>query len=297
MKTIGMIVPTVDNSFFSSLVCEVEKYMHRQGYLTLVASVNNQAESEKEYLSALASMCQGLICVSGLDRLPEQLLDENFPLVWVDRKPRSVRPIPWVANDDGQAMEEAASRLIAKGCREIILLPGYQGQEESSFRIEGYKKALERHGLPFKAENVLKRKARKSSEAESEELVEQLLKDGRKIDGLITSSDRAAFGVMSALNKVGYYVPEDVRLMSFDNSPFAAIGPASLTAIDRHPERLAAKACEILLAIIANRDQTRSCCSSLQEPENSKDRMQKAVEPIPSTTIVEIELVERTSTR
>lgn len=270
---IGMIVPTVDNSFFSSLVCEVEKYMAAQGYLVLTASVGNQADREKEYLQKLAEMSEGLICVSGLNELPENLLSEGFPLVWVDRRPRSSSSIPWIANDDARAMHKAAKDLIEKGCREIVLLPGFQAEDEYSPRIEGYRQALEDYGLKYKEENILRRQAKKSSEAESEELIEKLLKDGRKIDGVIASSDRAAFGVMSALNKVGYYVPEDVRLMAFDNSPFAAIGPASLSAIDRHPDVLAQKACQVLLGLI---------------------HQERDVLP---ETIVDVELVERTSTR
>ena len=97
---------------------------------------------------------------------------------------------------------------------------------------------------------MLHRQGEKSSEAESEELVRNLLRGGVEIDGIITASDRAAFGAMAGLRSVGLYAPEDVRLISFDNSPYSTMASPAITALDRNPAALAQKACQILLASI-----------------------------------------------
>ena len=250
MKTIGMIIPTADNTFFANLAVEVEKAMSDKGYQTLIASSANDAEKEKEYLKSLAQT-DGIICVSGLSVLPEDLLPENFPLIWVDRVPGSEREIPWVANDDEKAMEEAAKYLIEKGCRNIVLAPGFIAEHQDNPRVKGYRKAPENHGIEYRNDFILNRKGEKSSEKETEELVQELMHKGYKVDGIITSSDRAAFGAIEALKKVGYYVPEDVRLISFDNSPYTAM--SSITAIDRNAKAIAEKACEVLTDLIQNK--------------------------------------------
>lgn len=248
-KWIGMIVPTLNNSFFSSLASSVEKEMRRRGFETYVADSANNVSNEIVSIRQLESLgANGIISVSGLAELPEDLVSEDTPIVWVDRRPESKREIPWVGNDDASAMELAVEHLIERGCRTILLLPGYVAQDKDNPRVEGYRRALEKNGIPFRAEYVLNRLGRKSSEEEAGELITKAVRDGIIMDGIITSSDRAAFGAGRALQRIGYFVPEDVRLVSFDNSPYAAFASPSLTTLDRRPEELAKRASEVLCA-------------------------------------------------
>ncbi len=251
MKMIGMIVPTVDNSFFSALAAAVQKEMRGQGIQTLIYSCDNDVETEKEAFRHLVSLrAAGIICVSGLRELPRDLMEDPLPLVWVDRVPSSEQPIPWVANDDCAATETAARYLIDRGCRNILLMPGFLAEGQESPRVTGYKNALKKAGIPYQEQFVLKRRGERSSETESEELVRDLLQQGYRFDGIITASDRAAFGVMAGLRSVGLYVPEDVRLISFDNSPYSAMAAPSITSLDRNPAALAEKACRQLLRLM-----------------------------------------------
>lgn len=251
---IGMIVPTVDNPFFASLVCQVERVLKAQGFGLLVCSSANDAETEKDnFRLLLQSGVRGILCVSGLSALPESLVPEDCPLVWIDRVPQSDRPIPWVANDDAQAMEEAADYLIEKGCKNILLLPGFLAEGQQSPRVAGYRKALETHEIPFREEYVLRRSGKQSTEAETEELVQSILRRGLRIDGILASSDRSAFGAIAALRSVGLYVPEDVKLICFDNSPYSTMATPAITALDRNPDRLAQTACQLLLRRLAGK--------------------------------------------
>ena len=248
-KWIGMIVPTLNNSFFSSLASSVEKEMRVKGFETYVADSANNVSNEIVSIRQLESLgANGIISVSGLAELPEDLVSEDTPIVWVDRRPESKREIPWVGNDDASAMELAVEHLIERGCRTILLLPGYVAQDKDNPRVEGYRRALEKNGIPFRSEYVLNRPGRKSSEEEAGELITKAVRDGIIMDGIITSSDRAAFGAGRELQRIGYFVPEDVRLVSFDNSPYAAFASPSLTTLDRRPEELAKRASEVLCA-------------------------------------------------
>ena len=243
MKTIGMIVPTTDNSFFSSLAHEVTRKMKELGYRVMIMDSGNDAETEKDYLTSEVS---GFIDISGLKEVPEL----KVPTVFADRKPESLKPIYHIANDDEQAMKEAAEYLLEKGCRNIVLMPGYIAEQQDNPRIRGYRRALEEAGLEFDETNVITRQGTASSELETAELVLNRMREGKKIDGIITSSDRAAFGALRALGSVGLYVPEDVKLISFDNSPYSSMASPSITSIDRNPKFMAEKACETLIALM-----------------------------------------------
>lgn len=261
-KMIGMIVPTMDNSFFSSLAVQVERVMDQEGFRTILASCDNDARKEKEYFRILSDAeVDGIICVSGLSEWPEGLIPDSLPLVWVDRVPASDRKIPWVANDDAKAMEMAVDHLIERGSRDILLLPGYLAEQQESPRVKGYKAALKKHGIPFRPEYVLNREGKKSSEEETGFLIRQLFASGITADGVITSSDRAALGAITALSSIGYFVPEDVRLISFDNSSYSSMASPSITALDRKADRLAERTCRILFQMLSgDKDVTIENC-------------------------------------
>ena len=255
-KFVGMIVPTVDNSFFSGLAANVEREMAKADYRTLIISCSNDADKERACLRELSAMgtVNGMICVSGLSELQDGVIPDTMPLVWVDRVPRSARKIPWVANDDAAATEKATDFLIEKGCSNILLLPGFLAEHQESPRVAGYRRALAKHDIAFSPTMVLNREGIKSSEEETGDLVRATLAADISVDGIITSSDRAAFGAITALRSVGYFVPEDVRLISFDNSSYSAMASPPITALDRKTDILAAKACEIMLRMIAHED-------------------------------------------
>ena len=249
---IGMIVPNCDNSFFSSLVHFTERSLSEKGYRLFLADCHNDVQREKEYLQSLSSICAGIIDVSGLSELSEDLLPQDYPLVFVDRKPSSSRKIPWVGNDDEAAMKEATEYLIEKGCRNILLLPGYIAQHKESPRVNGYLSALKQHDI--EESHVLYRKGLRSSQDETRDIIMEQLSEGRKIDGIITSSDRSAFAVMKAIGELGYYAPEDIRLISFDNTPYSTLSSPSITSIDRDPQMIACKAVEVLLKQLDHED-------------------------------------------
>ena len=77
---------------------------------------------------------------------------------------------------------------------------------------------------------------------------------------------------MKAIGQLGYYAPEDIKLISFDNTPYSTLSSPSITAIDRNPEEIAKKSVEILMKL-------------LNQEECSYDN------------IVPVSLVERDSTR
>ena len=270
MRKIGLVIPTTDNTFFSLYAHALEKCLNDSQLV--ICDCQNNAEREKEYLKMLSQICEGIIDISGLSELEEGLLPDNYPLVLVDRKPVTSAEVPWVGNDDEAAMYEATAYLLSKGCRNVLLMPGYIAEYHESPRVKGYKRALQDNSTEFGESYVLNRKGLKSSEEETAELIMDYFKEGRKIDAIITSSDRAAFGAMKALGKLGYYVPEDVRMISFDNSPYSVMGSPSVTAIDRNGTLIAQKAAEILNKLFDG-------------------------ETVPLETVIPVSLVKRDSTR
>lgn len=250
-RNVGLVIPTANNSFFANLADEITSNLSKKGYHTQVFSSLHNAEKEKEIIRMLPHIgVNGVICVSGLSECPSDLFVEDYPVVWVDRQPKYAEKYPWVSNDDSKAMEQATGYLLRKGCRNILLLPGYTAEHQEAPRVSGYKMAFKTHGILCNEEYILHRQGVRASEVETEELIRGILRDGRAVDGIITSSDRSAFGAMKALTSVGYYVPEDVRMICFDNSPYTAMSMPSITAIDRNPMLIAMEAVRMITGMM-----------------------------------------------
>ena len=252
-KFIGMIVPDISNTFFSSLAAAAQEYLQKQGFTLLICSSSNQAEEEKKHLMALQETTAGILCVSSLKEIEDNLLATDTPLVFLDRRPVNADSCLWAANDDVEATAMATKYLVDLGCRHILMIPGFIAQHHESLQEQGYIKALTEAGIEVQDEYILKRPGREKSHVEAEKMVSDFLRKELPVDGIIASSDRSAFGALKAFRSVGVYVPEDVRMISFDDTLYAELSAPALTSLNRQPKKLAQTACDLLLDRIAGR--------------------------------------------
>lgn len=273
-RTIGLILPTVDNSFFSMLAYHIESYLYNQNYSVFICNSGNQAQKEKNYFKTLASKSvDGILCVSGLNELSEDIFRWNIPIVCIDRQPDTYKPAPWVGNDDFGAGYMMAEHLIEKGCKNILFVSSYLSAYAKKLRLRGYMSALEKHGLRFDKNYLLERVGSDPTQIESEILVHQFLNEGYPIDGVITTSELSALGALYALKGKGLSVPRDVRIVTFDNTLYSLFTSPQFTSIERNPEKMALESCKALLALIDGREPESYRISipvSLMERESSR---------------------------
>ena len=117
--------------------------------------------------------------------------------------------------DYGSAFEELVEHIIAvHGCRKIDMIAGVKGNPFSESRIESYRSALEKHGLPFRSERVFYGDFWHDPTITA---MEQLLADPSEFpDAIVCVNDASAIAACEALNNHGYTVPEDIIVTGFD---------------------------------------------------------------------------------
>ena len=250
-----MIVPDISNTFFSEIAFSAQKYLQDSDYTLLICSSSNQVETEKKHFEKLNALgVAGIICISGLSEIPNNLLEMNTPIIFLDRRPSNAEKNISVANDDVEATRLATQYLIDKGCKNILLIPGYIACQHMSLQEKGYIKALEENNISVDETYILKRSGNEASHIESEKMVTDFLLKELPVDGIIASSDRSAFGALKAFRNVGLYVPEDVKMIAFDDTLYSALSSPALTSLDRQPEKLAETACDLLLKKITGEE-------------------------------------------
>ena len=195
----------------------------------------------------------GVLCLSSLNALPEDILERGLPVVCIDRKPHASRTVPWVGNDGAYTSQLSTEHLLDKGCRHILFISSYLGEYSRHDRREGYKKALENRGLFVDQNYILQRPGLDPTSIEVEVLVYRFLKSGLPLDGIVTISEAAAFGALFALRQSGLRVPEDVRIVGYDNTLYSLMTTPPLSSIERNPQKIAHASCELLLDQIQDR--------------------------------------------
>jgi len=249
--TIGIIVPDISNDFFATIALHVEKTLKQHNYSCYICNTSNDEETEKEYFKDLDSkLVDGIICISGLKNLPENISNRNIPIVCIDRKPANSKNIPIVSNNDTEASYEATKLLIEKGCKQIIYISAFPLEHHLQARRQGYEKALLDHNIKLDKNLIFYLTGKDISYVESEVLVAEFLQAGNTCDGILATSDRIALGALYALKRYDIKIPEEVKLIGFDNSLYSRLPSPSISTISRNTVMLASEGCRILLDML-----------------------------------------------
>jgi len=232
-NTIGVIVPKLNSNFMSTVLSGIEKVANDYGY-NLIISQSFESKI-KEVLNTKT------LFDSGVDALLVSLAyetdnfdhfttftDRKIPLLFFDRV-FDLPNCPTILIDNKAAGFEATEHLIQQGCKNILHIAGNLKRNVYSERCEGYKNALQIHGLRYSQKNVLESDL---DIYKVPEVVEHIQNSARKIDGIFVSNDAFAVHCIKELKIMGYRIPEDIKIIGFNNDPVSEVVSPDLTTID-----------------------------------------------------------------
>lgn len=150
------------------------------------------------------------------------------------------------------------------GCKNIGFISALQTQSEEAIqRFKSFKKALKKHDLPFDENLVYDGRFTKSSIMET--LPKTLkTKDDIKFDALISSNDMMCAGALEYLISLGVNVPEEVKLVGFDNTSHASMCEPTLSTIDQQISQQGYHAAEVMWNILQGKNVTHKIQSDLK---------------------------------
>jgi DNA-binding LacI/PurR family transcriptional regulator len=154
-----------------------------------------------------------------------------------------------MANVDGA--RAATAHLLERGCRRVAAVMGPMGADPdaSSLRHAGYAQALEEAGIP--ADPSLHVTIGEFSLRGGHEAVDRLVASGTRFDGLFCATDTVALGALRALHEARLRVPEDVRVIGFDNLVEGEYSTPTLSTVDPDSAEMARTAVNLLVRRIS----------------------------------------------
>jgi LacI family transcriptional regulator len=252
-QTVGVVIPDLQNPFFTGLVRGIEGVLQTAGYTLLLANADESPAREREVLATFrAEGVAGIIFVplnSGKSTY-QQLLAPPVHVVAVDRLPAETHvDLVTVANAEGT--RAAVAHLVANGHRIIALLGGPSQHSTALEREEGYRTALRHADIAVRNDLIYRGDFREDGGYLG---IKALLAVRRPPTAVFVANNLMTLGALRALHEMRRRIPHDVALVGFDDMPWATSLNPPLTAVAQPSFEIGESAAQLFLDRIARPD-------------------------------------------
>ena len=247
-KNIGVVVPDITNSFFSSVIKGAQQVCRRHGYTLMVCNSDENADYEDEALHMLLEkQVSGLILASvgGGAEVVRQYDRLGIPVVYIDNVPENVEVRDMVSIDNHAAAHYLTRAMILRGYREVGMITGPRSQSTGLLRYQGFVQALEDEKVPFRVEWVREGDFRMES---GYACMKELLQLSPRPRAMVFGNNYLAYGAMNAIREAGLRVPDDIALASFDAQDYTGLITPLLTSINQPVQEIGECAAGMILA-------------------------------------------------
>ena len=232
----------MENPYVSTMIGAIENELRNNGYYTMVRSVTH-----KEDLDLLVRTwnIDGIIFLYP-DRnefLHNILSEAPCPIAIFDNH-KNYDGVINVCSDDNKGLFLATKYVINRGHTHIAFVADYEGNPLLTERLNGYKRALEESGIPFRPEHVFSYSPNYEGGISAGKKIASL---SGCITAVVTTADICAAGIIEGARLGGFRVPIDLSVIGYDNLQLCQYTSPKLTSISQNVRQKALLATRLLL--------------------------------------------------
>lgn len=271
-RTIGVIVPDIENPIFPPMVRGIESALLARGYYAILGNTDGDQRRERDLANGFASRgIDGLILasVSREDEIVHDAALAGTPIVTVNRR-LDDPAISSVVHMEENGVVRALTHLVSLGHHRIAVLAGPQAASTGAERYAAFMR--HRDSLGVCDDERLICFATAYTESEGERCLEELIARNSPFTAILCANDRLAIGAIAALERRNLACPRDVSVTGYNDMPMVDRINPPLTTVRIQQHQMGVEAGAIILAMI----------------EGSKE---------PQHVVLPVELVIRGSTR
>lgn len=252
--TIGVILPSLSEPFFSSAISEIEEYAGTKDYTVLMGQSRDDAHREFQIIQTFKKhRVDGILMSLGKNTTDlsfiKLLEDAEIPIVFFDCVP-SVAEVNKVYSDLSSGMKEAIAAFASIGHQNIALINGPENLLASREREEAYRRALKANELHYEEKYVVRTDL---TEAGNIDAMEKLLVLPDRPSAIVSFNDYVTLDVMKYIRQKGLVQKKDVFFISYANYPlWKYMENPPMGSIEQYPDKQARRAAEILFQKIEN---------------------------------------------
>jgi DNA-binding LacI/PurR family transcriptional regulator len=241
-RILGIMTADIRNPYYASLAVECEKTANAQGYTVLLCNALNDKKLEDAHLEKFYAQRVEAIIQIGC-RVDDLVSDPAY----AKHINRIARTIPFIITgkmdgadcyslriDHVKAMKMVMDHMVSLGHRDIALFGGEKRVKSTYDKWQQYVYLLGSYGLNFRDEYV---QEGNYTESGGYDCFMRLLDCPQVPTAAIAINDYSAVGAMRAAQERGLAIPEDISLISFDNTYLSEVVIPKLTSVDyNYPE-------------------------------------------------------------
>lgn len=253
-NTIGLIVADISNPFFSSIARIIEDEARKHGYIVIFGSSDESAEKSRLLIDVLLNRQVDAFIIAPSEHTEKQIKNlqkRNVPVVLIDRYFPNIET-DFVRTNNFQAAYQAVNHLIRNGRDKIGMMAYDTGLLHMQERINGYKEALKDNGIRFK-NAWLKKASYQDIVRDVRAGIKSLTEPELQVNGFFFATNTLAVESLKVINQSGIKVPDELALISFDESDAFDFFYSPLTYVSQSVEGIGREAVNLVLARIADR--------------------------------------------
>jgi LacI family transcriptional regulator len=229
--TVGVVIPDIANAIFAEVARGIEDIANMYHYNIILCNADKRKDKEIRVINTLLEkQVDGLLFMGGAvteDHI-QAFKSSNVPIVLCATTDER-GSIPSVDINHEEAAYDAVSRLIAEGHESIAMISGtLQDPMNGYARFQGYKRALESAGLSYSEELVRVGNYKYESGIDA---MQYFLDLPEKPTAVFSATDEMAIGAIHCIQDAGLNVPEDISVISVDNSRISSMVRPLLTTV------------------------------------------------------------------
>ncbi|WP_071608810.1 ribose operon transcriptional repressor RbsR [Entomohabitans teleogrylli] len=246
-RTIGMLITASSNPFYYELVRGVERSCFERGYsLVLCNTEGDEQRMNRNLETLLQKRVDGLLLLCTETHLPSPEIMKRYPAI-------PTVMMDWAPFDgDSDLIQDnsllggdiATRYLIDKGYTRIACITGPLDKTPSRLRLEGYRHAMARSGLPIMPGYEVNGDF---EFAGGYQAMKKLLEMPQPPQAVFAGNDAMAVGAYRALHEAGLAIPGDIAIVGYDDIELARYMTPPLTTIHQPKDELGELAIDVLI--------------------------------------------------
>lgn len=247
---ISVIIPHMIHPYFSQMLSEIERYASEKQFQVYVNNSTGDIDKETNILELCENSLVAGVLIFSRRVKPEILKKFNLPIITIERFIEGGTGC--VLCDNYKGGQLAADELINKGCKNLIMLGSvWQSKMPADVREDGFMDVCRKRGVNAK---VLSSNPEEYKEMEYHDSITKALTEFPETDGIFCSSDLIAAQVIQVAAKLGKRIPEDLKVIGFDDTELAKLTTPQLTTIHQPIKEMARLALDLIFDTLDHKE-------------------------------------------
>lgn len=246
---IMVVVPDINNPFFSALVKELTRFAQEYSYFLYIHNTNNKKIGKDEFLNLLANniFAATLVVDRNVNSLNEDDLRKHN-IIFLDEVDFDSRNTQIVTGNNEMGGYLAMEYLIKRGFINIGLLIGPRSTANSSRRLSGAIKAAMNYDIYIDYKNIVHGDYSYEEGYKAGEFFKE-----KNVDAIFSFADMSSYGLINYFAENDIKIPDDISLISYDNLFLNKIISPRLTSLDQNLKEIAKNAMRMADNLIRNK--------------------------------------------